>query len=90
MACNLIRWSAKIKIINFFSNFYFTLHHSYVADDTADLAALQQIEEKGYAKPFANDPRKLFKIGVSFSTESRRIEDWKVIEEDKIRIFLSR
>jgi len=47
-------------------------------DNTAD-AALQQIEEKGYAKPFVNDPRKLFKIGVSFSTENRRIEDWKVI-----------
>ena len=48
-------------------------------DNTAD-AALQQIEEKGYAKPFVNDQRKLFKIGVSFSTENRRIEDWKVIE----------
>ena len=48
-------------------------------DNTAD-AALQQIEEKGYAKPFVNDPRKLFKIGVSFSTANRRIEDWKVIE----------
>ncbi|MGM9747166.1 MAG: AAA family ATPase [Candidatus Cryptobacteroides sp.] len=48
-------------------------------DNTAD-AALQQIEEKGYAKPFVDDPRKLFKIGVSFSTENRRIEDWKVIE----------
>ena len=48
-------------------------------DNTAD-AALQQIEEKGYAKPFINDPRKLFKIGVSFSTENRRIEDWKVVE----------
>ena len=48
-------------------------------DNTAD-AALQQIEEKGYAKPFVNDPRKIFKIGVSFSTENRRIEDWKVIE----------
>ena len=48
-------------------------------DNTAD-AALQQIEEKGYAKPFVNDPRKLFKIGVSFSTGNRRIEDWKVIE----------
>ncbi len=47
-------------------------------DSTAD-AALQQIEDKGYAKPFINDPRKLFKIGVSFSTENRRIEDWKVI-----------
>lgn len=48
-------------------------------DNTAD-AALQQIEEKGYAKPFVNDPRKLFKIGVSFSTENRRIEDWKIVE----------
>ncbi len=47
-------------------------------DNTAD-AALQQIEEKGYVKPFVNDPRKIFKIGVSFSTENRRIEDWKVI-----------
>lgn len=48
-------------------------------DSTAD-AALQQIEDKGYAKPFVNDPRKLFKIGVSFSTANRRIEDWKVVE----------
>lgn len=48
-------------------------------DNTAE-AALQQIEEKGYARPFSNDQRKLFKIGVSFSTETRRIEDWKIIE----------
>ena len=46
---------------------------------SADVA-LQQIEEKGYAKPFVNDPRKIFKIGVSFSTANRRIDDWKVIE----------
>ena len=48
-------------------------------DNTAD-AALQQIEDKGYAKPFVDDPRKLFKIGVSFSTANRRIEEWKVAE----------
>ena len=48
-------------------------------DNTAD-AALQQIEKRGYAKPFVNDPRKLFKIGVSFSTADRHIEDWKVVE----------
>lgn len=47
-------------------------------DKTAE-AALQQIEEKGYTKPFVNDPRKLFKIGVSFSTANRRIEDWVVV-----------
>ena len=41
--------------------------------------AMEQLE-KGYAKPFVNDTRKIFKIGVSFSTENRRIEEWKVIE----------
>ena len=51
-------------------------------DNTAD-AALQQIEDKGYAKPFVNDPRKLFKIGVSFSTKERRIEEWKVVSQPK-------
>ena len=48
-------------------------------DKTAD-AALQQIEEKGYAKPFADDSRKIFKIGASFSTANRRIEEWRVVE----------
>lgn len=49
-------------------------------DNTAD-AALQQIEDKGYARPFVNDPRKIFKIGVSFSKQNRRIEEWKVVSE---------
>lgn len=31
-----------------------------------------------YARRFAVDPRQLFKIGVSFSSESRRIETWKI------------
>lgn len=48
-------------------------------DQTAD-TALRQIEEKGYANPFASDKRKLFKIGINFSTEKRRIDDWKVKE----------
>ena len=46
-------------------------------DQSAD-AALKQIEEKGYAKPFATDPRKLFKIGLNFSTEKRCIDDWRM------------
>jgi hypothetical protein len=41
--------------------------------------ALQQIEEKEYAKPFDGDARKLFKIGVNFSTEKKLIDDWKVV-----------
>lgn len=40
--------------------------------------ALQQIEEKKYALPFESDPRKLFKIGVSFSKKLRNVERWIV------------
>ena len=40
--------------------------------------ALLQIEEKGYALPFANDTRQLFKIGVNFSAAIRNIESWIV------------
>ena len=46
-------------------------------DATAD-EALKQIEDKGYAKPFAADPRQIFKIGVAFSKQTRRIEEWKI------------
>jgi hypothetical protein len=48
-------------------------------DKSADVA-LAQIEEKGYAKPFENDNRQLFKIGINFSTATRRIDDWKIAE----------
>ena len=48
-------------------------------NDTAE-AALQQIEEKAYARRFADDKRKIFKIGVRFSTENRCIDSWKIAE----------
>lgn len=40
--------------------------------------ALNQINEKNYAQPFATDPRKLFKIGINFSSQTRNIERWIV------------
>ena len=40
--------------------------------------ALLQIEEKDYARKFAVDPRRLFKVGVNFSSEKRRIEGWEI------------
>ena len=40
--------------------------------------ALRQIEEKGYALPFAGDDREVFKSGVNFSAETRNIEKWLV------------
>lgn len=42
--------------------------------------ALAQIDEKLYAKPFERDPRKLYKIGVNFSSTTKRMNGWKVIE----------
>ena len=46
-------------------------------DGTAE-QALQQIEEKQYALPFAKDSRKVYSIGVNFSSETRNIDKWIV------------
>lgn len=40
--------------------------------------ALEQINEKHYAQPFEADVRKLFKVGVNFSSQTRNIERWIV------------
>ena len=40
--------------------------------------ALQQIEEKGYARPFDTDRRKVVRVGVEFSAEMRNVKRWKV------------
>ena len=46
-------------------------------DGTAE-QALQQIEEKQYALPFAKDSRKVYTIGVNFSSKTRNIDKWIV------------
>ena len=60
-----------------------TSNHVYIfefkLDNTAD-AALRQIEEKGYALPYAADNRHVYKIGVNFSSEIGTIDDWQVID----------
>ena len=48
-------------------------------NDTA-IAALNQINDKGYAVPYATDGRKVLKVGVQFSPETMTIEDW-IVEE---------
>ena len=48
-------------------------------DGTAD-DALAQIEEKGYARPYAADSRKLYRIGAVFSSQTGTISEWKVKE----------
>ncbi|MDE5887022.1 MAG: ATP-binding protein [Muribaculaceae bacterium] len=38
--------------------------------------ALQQIKENHYARKYQNDSRRLFEIGVEFSSKTRCIENW--------------
>ena len=42
--------------------------------------ALAQIEEKQYAVPYLDDRRKVHKIGVNISSESRTVDQWLVVE----------
>ena len=47
--------------------------------DSTAAAALKQIEDKGYARPYEADSRKLYKVGVNFSSKTGTIDDWSVI-----------
>lgn len=46
-------------------------------DGTAE-EAMQQIDDKGYAAPFATDSRKVIKVGINFSNETRSLDKWIV------------
>ena len=52
----------------------------FKVDKSAD-EALEQIEEKQYALPYLDDPRKLYKVGVSISSETRTVAQWMVVDE---------
>ena len=41
-------------------------------------AALQQIEDKGYAIPYQSDGRPVVKVGVSINDETRTVENWQI------------
>lgn len=44
-------------------------------NSTADIA-LKQIEDRGYALPYASDSRQLYKVGISFSSETGTVNDF--------------
>ena len=44
---------------------------------------LRQIEEKGYVREYASDPRKLYRIGAVFSSETGTIGEWKAVCSDE-------
>ncbi|MBR4897319.1 MAG: ATP-binding protein [Prevotella sp.] len=42
--------------------------------------ALDQIDQKGYLLPYTLDGHRLHKVGISFSTETRTLSEWKIEE----------
>ena len=50
--------------------------------DKSAREALEQIERKRYAAPFAADTRKIFRIGVNFSPETRSIDEYLIESTD--------
>jgi hypothetical protein len=82
MLCNEVFGEVR-NAIGACDTIVFTRKHIYVFEfkiDADPQVALDQIEEKGYAKPYLTDGRKIVKLGVCFSTKTRTIEDWKAVE----------
>jgi hypothetical protein len=58
----------------------FTPRYIYIFEikiDADPQVAIDQIEAKGYDKPYLTDGREIIKVGVAFSTKTRTIEEWK-------------
>lgn len=59
-----------------------TKKYIYIIEIKADKSAgeaLRQIEEKEYALKYTGEGRKIFCIGISFSSKKRNIEEYKII-----------
>ena len=41
--------------------------------------AIQQIDEKGYTIPYLKGHRRLFRVGVNFSSVTKNIDDWLIV-----------
>ena len=63
------RMDAVVKTPQYIYVFEFKL-------DTSAQEALDQINSKEYALPFSADGRMLYKVGVSFSSETRKVKEW--------------
>lgn len=46
--------------------------------DSSPTEALEQIDKREYPLQFETDGRKIVKIGINFSSDTRNIQDWKI------------
>ena len=61
----------RIDLIIYTSEYIYIIELKFDHDSSS---ALNQIEEKDYGLPYANDPRRIFKIGVNFSSKTRHLD----------------
>lgn len=73
--CELHTYSGRIDCTVETKDYVYIIE--FKRDDSAE-KALKQINDMNYAVPFAADPRKLYKIGVSFDSTTRQMVDWKM------------
>ncbi len=66
----------RVDCILEFDNYIYILE--FKMDGTPE-EALKQIEERGYAKPYATDKRQVICIGANFSSSTRTVEGWKEV-----------
>jgi hypothetical protein len=64
-----------------------TEQHLYALEfklDKPAAEALQQIEDKGYLEPYADSGKERLAVGVSFSSEERKVVDWVVKDSESL------
>ncbi len=67
-------WDGRIDILVRTPDYVYIMELKY--DSTAQ-EALDQIKRKEYHLPWSVDNRQIIAIGINFSSEKRRIDDWK-------------
>lgn len=51
--------------------------------DGSAVAAMQQIDEKGYSLPYLDEGKKIIKIAANYSSKSNNIDSWQINEVDE-------
>lgn len=84
IACEVHSAKGRADAIVETKNFVFVFEFKIVTNkddaDTALDAALQQINERGYAERFGKDSRTVYKIAAVFSNSDNQLCKWKVAE----------
>ncbi len=74
---SVLTCKGRIDLAVFFPDMIYIIE--FKCNHSAD-AAIQQIQEKGYADQYQSSGKQIILIGINFSTEQKNLTEWKVIE----------